>query len=203
MIISFISPNPAPIGDEDFKDAAVLLGCEVAVIKAVAEVEAGNGGFLPSGKPKILFESHIFSSKTGHIYDLDRPDISTPKWTRNYKGGEQEYERLEEAIKLDYMAALMSCSWGKFQIMGFNYEAAGYGSVESFVRGMVVSERNHLLAFVSFIRHNGLADHLKHYRWTQFARAYNGPGYAQNKYDTKLLAAYERHAAQAKKSVVT
>jgi two-component sensor histidine kinase len=46
--------------EEDYKRAARRLGCSVAAIKAVAEVEAPGSGFLPDGRPKILFERHIF-----------------------------------------------------------------------------------------------------------------------------------------------
>jgi hypothetical protein len=37
-----------------------LLGCEVAAIKAVTEVEGAGQGMLANGKPRILFEPHIF-----------------------------------------------------------------------------------------------------------------------------------------------
>ena len=30
--------------------------------------------------------------------------------------------------------------------------------------------------------------------WSAFARAYNGAGYAQNQYDTKIAAAYRHYA---------
>ncbi|MCY7315094.1 MAG: N-acetylmuramidase family protein [Rubrivivax sp.] len=34
--------------------------------------------------------------------------------------------------------------------------------------------------------------------WASFARAYNGPGYAQNNYDTKIAAEYNRLSRQLK-----
>ncbi|OOV89142.1 hypothetical protein MF4836_34345 [Pseudomonas sp. MF4836] len=43
--------------------------------------------------------------------------------------GRPQYERLITAYRLDEEAALQACSWGKFQIMGFNYRAAGFDSV--------------------------------------------------------------------------
>lgn len=198
MSIDFVSQNTVPLTDEEYKDAAALLKVEVAAIKAVAFVESMNSGFLLSKRPRILFESRVFHSRTGGVFDIDHPDISTHTWVKNYKGGELEYERLEKAMKLDELAALASCSWGKFQIMGFNYAAAGYGSIESFVRGMVVSERCHLLAFVSCIKTWELAPLIKHHRWSQFAERYNGPAYAQNKYDEKLLEAYVKFTSEEK-----
>ncbi|MCG8713904.1 N-acetylmuramidase family protein, partial [Tenacibaculum finnmarkense] len=41
------------INEKDFKEAAKTLGVEVAIIKAVCEVEAPMGGFLRTGEPVI------------------------------------------------------------------------------------------------------------------------------------------------------
>ena len=97
----------------DYKDAANLLGVNVAAIKAVAEVEAAGSGFLPDGRPKILFEAHIFSKFTNRVYNASHPDISSTSWNRSlYKGGTKEYERLEKAKKLNLEAAYKATSWG-------------------------------------------------------------------------------------------
>jgi N-acetylmuramidase len=48
--------------DADFARAAKELNVEVAAIHAVAEVEAAGAGFLPDGRPAILYEAHIFTS---------------------------------------------------------------------------------------------------------------------------------------------
>ena len=53
-----------------------------------------------------------------------------------------------------------------------------------------------------FIRKNRnmLAD-LKAKRWAAFARAYNGAGYKQNAYDTKMAAAYQKWAGSSRRPV--
>lgn len=175
--------------EQDFANAAAQLGCSVAVIKAVCVVEAPRGGFLPSGEPTILFERHQFSKRTGRKFDMGHPHISNPK-PGGYKGGLAEHDRLAEAAALDREAALESASWGKFQIMGFNYAPAGFGNLQSFINAMYTSEGRQLDAFVSFIQHEGLAVFLRDQRWADFARRYNGANYAINSYDTKLAAAY-------------
>ena len=48
---------------KDYQKAAKELNCEVAAIRAVAEVESLKGGFLPDGRPKILFERHVFHQR--------------------------------------------------------------------------------------------------------------------------------------------
>ncbi|MFY8047897.1 MAG: N-acetylmuramidase domain-containing protein, partial [Erythrobacter sp.] len=55
--------------------------------------------------------------------------------------------------------------------------------------------REHLDMFVQFILVNDLDDELRDRRWADFARIYNGPGYAANRYDVKMAAAYAKHAA--------
>ena len=190
---------PVPIAADrdlkasDFERAAGALNCETACIKAVAQVESSGGGFLKSNRPKILFEAHIFSKRTHRKHDKDHADISSKTWNQSlYKGGEKEYERLEVAMGLDGLAALESASWGRFQIMGFNHAACGYKTVMGFVRAMYESEGKQLDAFVSFLQTSKLAAALREKRWADFARGYNGPGYAINKYDVKLKAAYEK-----------
>lgn len=204
------APSPAPssgssgsshpqrgISEADYAVVAHQLGVDPAAIKAVAQVEASGDGYLASGKPKILFEAHIFSQKTGHRFDGSHPNISSPTWNRSLygAGGEHQWARFEEAYKLDPKAAMEATSWGRFQIMGFNYKAAGYNDVQSFVNAMKHSEADQLKAFASFIESNPSMHHaLQRHDWAAFARAYNGAGYAQNDYDTKIANAYQHFA---------
>lgn len=183
--------------EQDFKNAANLLSIEIAVIKAVSEVESKGNGFFADGRPKILFESHIFGSLTKYKYNDTHPNISSKKWDRKlYKGGIKEYDRLNEAMTLDKETALKSTSWGKFQIMGFNYKACGWPDIYTFVDDMYKNENEHLKAFIGFIKANNLVKYLKTKDWTKFAKAYNGPAYTQNKYDIKLKEAYEKYSKQ-------
>jgi len=47
---------PPSLTEDDYKEAAQKLGCDVAAVKAVSEVESGpHGAFLSSGDPVILF----------------------------------------------------------------------------------------------------------------------------------------------------
>ena len=182
--------------EEDYARAARAIGTDVAAVKAVVEVESSGSGFLPDGRPKILFEAHWFAKFTNGAYNRSHPNISSPRWNRAlYKGGAREYPRLEEAKKLDASAALKSASWGLFQIMGFNHKLCGFVSVEDFVSAMKASEGRQLDAFVGFIESKKLNAFLIKKDWASFAYRYNGAGYKQNKYDTKMAAAYARHAA--------
>jgi len=182
-----------------FSKAASLLGVEIAVIKAIAKIESSGSGFLSNGKPKILFEGHWFSKLTKSVYDAKNSGISHKKWTKKYyKGGVAEYSRYNSAKALDAVAAMKSTSWGKFQIMGFNYKKSGYASVEEFVRDMHKSEGHQLNALVNFLKSTKLDVHLKTKDWAVFAKGYNGPKYAENKYDIRLKQAYKAYSAGGK-----
>lgn len=175
----------------DFVTAANLLNCEVAAIKAVAEVEAPKGGFLSNGQPRILFEGHYFYRLTKGRHGIS--NVSYPKWISKYYN-EDQHARLAKAISLDREAALQSASWGKFQIMGENWKDLGYRSLQEFINAMYSNETEHLMAFVKYIKRNKLEDELRRKDWAGFAKVYNGPGYAKNQYDKKMAAAYKKYS---------
>lgn len=179
--------------EQGFADAANELGCEVAAIKAVCEVEAPKGGFLSDGRITILFERHKFHKLSHGEFSKEHPDISNPVAGGYGAAGAHQWDRYEKAAALNEEAAKLSCSWGKFQIMGFNFASAGFESVDDFVDAMGVSEDEQLKAFVRIVKGFGLANALIKHNWAAFAKGYNGANYAINKYDVKLKAAYERH----------
>lgn len=195
--------NSGRLIDEDFTQVAELLGCEPAALKAVQQVETGGrGGFFSPGRPAILFEGHIFWTRlkkrgsNPEDYVKGNENILYPKWEKgHYKGGIGEYDRLEQARKINREAADASASWGMFQIMGFNYAACGEESIESFVRSMCESEFKQLLLTANFIKKNSqMLQALQARDWAVFAKCYNGPAYAQNRYDVKLEAAYQKYS---------
>ena len=187
------------ITSDDIKQAAASLGCEEAAVKAVLAVEAAGAGFLPDGRPKILFEGHVFYreliARGEDVAPLckEYPSLVYPKWTKaNYSTPVGEWNRLTVARSINNEAALSSASWGLFQIMGNNHRACGHTHILNFVEAMQESEGKQLAAFVAFVKNSGLARFLVAKEWAGFARGYNGPGYAANKYDAKLAAAYAK-----------
>ncbi len=192
----------ATLTDADYASAAKLLKCDIPAIKAVAEVESSGNGFLTDGRVKILFEGHQFYRLTKGAFADSHPTICYQKWTTQFytKGanadirGAGELTRLAEAMTLNHDAALLSASYGKFQIMGFNFAICGFVTVDAFYQAMQVSEAEQLLAFCSYIKHNFLDDELRNHDWARLARAYNGPEYKKNSYDTKLDNSYKKFA---------
>ncbi len=181
-----------PLGREGLSEVVGELGVTAAEVWAVLTVETRGCGFLPDRRPLILFERHIFSRETQQKFDADHPDISNPGWGGYGAGGAAQYRRLERAIALDRRAALRSASWGIGQLMGFNAELAGYADVEAMVVAMTQSEDQQLLGMTREITHNQLERALRAHDWPAFARGYNGPKYAENRYDIRLAAAYQK-----------
>lgn len=174
-----------------YAKVATQLGCDEAAVRAVIAVEAASRGFLPSGRPKILFERHIFHRITGGKFDATDPAVSSRK-PGGYLGGEREYDRLADALGLDAKAALESASWGLGQIMGFNHEPAGYATARAMIEAFCEGEDAQIEAMGAFILHEGLAGYLRAHDWERFAAGYNGPSYAKNRYDKKLADAYAK-----------
>lgn len=178
----------------DYENAAKLLGCDIPTVKAICAVESHGRGFNPDGSPLTLFEGHKFYKYTLGKYADIAPDLCYPKWTKQFYGKtwKEEQIRLDRAIALDKQAAYLSTSWGMFQIMGFNYASCGFKSVDDFVLMMKESEGCQLDAFCRFVIAIGAADELRNKDWVGFAKLYNGPAYLQNDYDHKLTVAYNR-----------
>lgn len=194
------SKKAIKLSKEDLVRAAVTLDTDTAAVMAVSEIESNGSGFLLNGKPVILYERHWMHRRLAHHgidpkqYSDVLPAIvnSTPGgYTSN---GNSEHARLSSAMEIDATSALESTSWGLYQIMGFHWKTLGYKSVEQFVDLMSKAEAYQLEAFIKFIKsNNSLWAALKNKDFAAFAKIYNGPAYAKNKYDTKLEQAYIKY----------
>ncbi len=194
--------DPSHLRDADIEKAAGTLAVPIACIRAVNEVESTGSGFLSDGRPKILFERHIFwrrlDARGIHPAPIAANNPNICLQTRGgYRGGAAEYKRLADAELVDAGAAYESASWGAFQVMGYHWERLGYSSIDDFVARMEKSEADQLDAFVRFVAADrSLLAALKVRNWAAFANGYNGPNYTRNLYDAKLSLAYRRYADQ-------
>lgn len=183
-----------------YQEVASQLNCEVAAIKAVARVESAGRGFTTGNRLMCLFEGHVFYEKTGGKFAKSNPTLCYPKWvTKYYKSSyDDEYvERFSAAFRLDADAAMQSCSWGAFQIMGFHYKMLDFDSPGSMIDYLKADIDNHLRLFAKFLLHKekrNLLMALQAKQWGTFAYFYNGQSYKKNLYDSKLKAAYTKYA---------
>jgi hypothetical protein len=202
--------NPRHLSEQDLEKAADRLAIPLAALKAINTVESNGAGFLPDGRPVILYERHIahrLLSETGiEPAELDAlvaryPNLINPA-RGGYAGGPAEWSRLASACQvIPYDIAYAACSWGQYQIMGYHWQRLGYASPEAFVGAMHTGERAHLDAFTRYIEADpALHKAIKAKKWPEVARLYNGPAYKANLYDIKLARAYDRYAAEPEKA---
>lgn len=188
--------------DSDYTAAAARLKVSELAIRVFGAVEGRGVGFLKNGKPKILFERHRMYAylrlKKGAAFAnkmaVERPNIVNKK-SGGYQGNEAEYVRLELAKQIDVECALMSASWGQFQIMGENWKELGYTSAQDFVDQQFASESFQLEAFIRFIEWKtgiiddkkvALIDALRAENWDAVFTLYNGPNYKKLGYQAKF-----------------
>jgi hypothetical protein len=180
------------LSSEGVAKAANALSVHPAEIWTVLTVETSGCGYLFDRRPQILYERHKFHGHTKGKYS-EHSDISHPSPGGYGRHGASQYTRLARAIALDRKAALLSASWGLGQIMGSNFSHAGFKNVESMVETMLHSEDEQLAATAAFLGHkDGLLPAMQSHDWATFARKYNGPNYAINKYDVRLADHYKK-----------
>lgn len=188
---AFTNTCAPAVSPADIDGFALRLRCSSRQIRAVAKVESGGGAFDDKGRPKILFERHLFHRYTNGRYSVAA--FSNPKG-----GGYSDcsWKKLTEAACKDAEAAFASVSWGKFQVLGCHWCDLGYPSAIDLAYSTVATEAAHYELLARFIEHNGLAGALRALSTNPddcraFAKRYNGPGYEDFSYHTKLAKAMQ------------
>ena len=83
--LEILEQKPKFLSEKDLIDFSKKYNVELAAIKAVNEIESTGKGFLLSGKPKILFEGHVFWDQLKKrntnpvVFSKDNSDILYPK----------------------------------------------------------------------------------------------------------------------------
>lgn len=184
------------LDDVDLPLIGQMIGVGEDELHAVMDVEAPGSGFDDHGRPKMLFEPHIFWREVGPGSARDeaaRRGLAYAGWgEKPYP--RDSYARLVAAMAIAPEAALRSASWGRGQIMGFNAGLAGYADAGAMVRAFMADEEEHIRAMVRFIISTGLDDELRRHDWAGFARGYNGSAYARHGYHTRLAGAFAKWA---------
>lgn len=185
----------------DMGHAARFLGVETAVLLAFTEVEAAGVGFDSQGRPKMLFEPHIFYRELGDTAERKRAmslGLAYPKWKAgNYP--RDSYPRLQSAKQIAETPALRSASYGLSQILGSNHADAGHRTVQEMVLAAMQGEREQLLQMVTLMRAWGMGpmlkgkDFTKPDSWRAAAKRWNGSGYETHGYHIRMADAYIKH----------
>ncbi|RAV30766.1 N-acetylmuramidase domain-containing protein [Sinomicrobium soli] len=184
------------ITDELYEQESERLGVESAIMHAIAKQESKRNSFWEEEQATILFERHKMwkylkedLGKTDE--ELKKLKDQYPNIVNNNSGGygsyADQYEKLRIAKGIDYTSALKSCSWGKFQVMGFNYDVA-FETPEKMEKAVNTCEVQQFKFFIGYLENtNGLIQAMKDKDWEKIAEKYNGsswqtfnPEYADN-----------------------
>jgi len=189
--------NKGKLTGSDYKKIGDKLGVEPAVVEAVSSVEASGGGFLKDGRVKLRFEGHQFlkylRANGSDVVSLQEkyPNLLYGYSKQNTKDKPHGYDAYNAAIGIHSESAMMATSYGAFQIMGFNYNAAGFKSVEAFVAAQGTNA-GQVESFMTFVSKNPiLMKALKNLDFTKFANTYNGSSYKDNNYDAEMQKKYD------------
>lgn len=178
-------------------------GIEPAALLAVVEVESGGQPYEQDRvTPRFLYERHVMYRElkarrgVARAAAAIRAGLALPKWERatQYKDQANSAQRLAlmaKAKAFDEECACRSASWGLGQTMGFHAESQGHKNAIEFVRWMTEGGvAAQITAMVKEIQKSGLVDEINRHDWAGFAYRYNGAGYKQNQYDTRMANAY-------------
>lgn len=189
LLASFTNTKAPAASDDDIGATAVMLGCATKQLRAVAKVESAGSGFDQTGRPKILFERHIFHRLTGGKF-------SPASFSQGVAGGysEDSWAKLGAACGKDVDAAFSSASWGKFQVLGTHWSKLGYASPFELAHSCVESEAAHYVLLARYVRTFGLTGAIQRLSTNpddcrDFAAGFNGPGYRRFAYHEKLAEA--------------
>lgn len=190
LLNTFTNTNAKPVSNADVAAFAKRLGVSAKQVAAVAAVESSGGGYDNKGRPKILFERQKFHKFTGGRF-------SVCAFSNPVRGGynESSWDKLLGAIVTGEVdAAFMSCSWGKFQVMGEYWDDFGFASPFAFAHSTVASETAHYEMLCHYVETFKLQDEMARLSTDPetcraFAKAYNGGDYATQGYHLKLAKA--------------
>lgn len=190
IVAAFTNPAAPAITPADLTAFASRLGCSTAQLHAVALVESGGSAFDKFGRPKLLFERHLFHRATGGKWSI--APYSNPTGGGYYV---DSWFKLTHAAAMDPEAAFASASWGRFQVLGCHAAALGYPSALEMAWSTVASEAAHYELLCRYLEHNrmipalcSLSAHADDNR--AFAKGYNGAGYERFDYHSKLARAF-------------
>ncbi|RQQ16164.1 DUF3380 domain-containing protein [Burkholderia stagnalis] len=113
------------------------------------------------------------------------PDLCWPNGDEYGGGNLHQYEKLLRAAELDFELAIMSCSWGGFQILGEYYSSCGCTTPFEFADRFMSGTDGQMEIFIAFMKNMKRAgvDGLRDHNWEQVATSYNGGGWRKKNPD--------------------
>ncbi|KAB0677982.1 N-acetylmuramidase domain-containing protein [Aureimonas leprariae] len=182
---------------EAARETETRTGVRAAVLLAVASVEtnlAGSASVDGRLEPLIRFEGHWFDKllpeakrRQARVAGLSDPRAGA---VRNPATQAGRWVLLARAAAIDAEAAYAATSWGLCQVMGFHWKRLGFPSAAALAAEARRSADGQFLIAARFLKLGNLDRMLAERRFADFAKAYNGPAFAKNRYDEKIAAAF-------------
>lgn len=181
--------------------AADAAGIPKAGMLAIVEVETAGSPTEADGRtPTFLFERHIFhreltARQPAKLAQAVKGGLAIPTWSKatQYKDERTSQMRLDllaRAKAVDEDCALRACSWGLPQIMGNECHEVEFSNSKGLVDFMTTrGVPGHIEVMIRFLKARNLVSAIERKDWAYVALRYNGSGYRQNQYDTRLAAA--------------
>jgi hypothetical protein len=172
-------------------------------IGKIIAVESKGTGFDDVGRMLIRFEVHIFYEKidSSKLDEANKYFINTGgSGGQQIKYGDEfvslhptgglgdsdlQYLALQYAKAIDEEAAYSSISMGLCQLMGFNYETAGFSSVEEMYDRMSDSYEIQIEAMIKHIKNTGLDQGTVREFFEGYNTKQNADNY-ENRYDKEV-----------------
>jgi hypothetical protein len=177
---SSVKTDLMPLYQQTAKD----LDLKPAVVRAFAIVESDEKPVTVIGNPVTRFE-------TGHWkkHRVASPAAMAFDKAKNSKNLDERWEQFEAMRNVNENAAILSHSFGVFQIMGFNYKLALCADPVTFLNRSMTIEGQFTLFKRFMLSSPALLSAARRMRADQVGFHYNGPQYKRNKYDVKWAAA--------------
>lgn len=184
------------ITEQLYEEASKELGIEKAVMQAIARQESHKSSFWQKGQATILYERHkmwkyLREDLGKKIEELDSLNKLYPNLVNKKQGGygtySEQYSKLSKAKIIDYNCAIKACSWGKFQVLGANFEGV-FANPKELENAVNICEIQQFILFKGYLKKtSGMIKALKNKEWRTIAKLYNGsawetinPKYAEN-----------------------
>lgn len=183
-----------PIDDIDLPRIGATIGVGEDELHAFMDVEAAGSPFDSQGRPKMLFEPHVFYRLLGKGAKRDlavKDGLAYAKWgAKPYP--RDSYPRLIKAMAIDAEKALQAASWGLSQILAQWHRDIGYPNARAMVEAFMADAEAHLAATVKLLSAWKTDAHLRAHRWEKVAEDWNGPAWRKNDYAGKMRRAFAK-----------
>lgn len=168
-----------------YQKVANALDVKPTGVRALAIVESNEKPLTEGGWPVVRFEKAYWQK---YRVDGDKAQAAFDK-AINARDLDARWQQFLQMCEVNETAAILSHSFGVFQVMGFNYKACLCADPIAFLKEMLTIEGQFKM-LERFVKMNPpLLAALRKQDPQKVALHFNGKRYAVNKYDVRWAAA--------------